>query len=398
MAPTGLAASFALGFLSLLAGAVPSRAGTDEAAAVKAIRELPEVRAYIAEVTARNHRGTPVQITIDDEPVEGCKSGDGECDWLIAIAEDFGDYRVGYQDFLVDSTNGAVRVALNGSDVEIPYATWHAERDGKAWRLVRDGKSLATDWRWRDDDFVARQGDRTWLSLRALADSDFQRWLKDGPAPEDAAADVGCWHTHRMVPRSVVGTLLSFDDFEEDVCGHAPHDVARRLTLEFSRPGPTVFRNAELDVDSPKAGQIVDLTSFFPAESIRAALLGKAEVRGRLTAKTVPAPLDALIEALVEHDQGATGCPGVFIKDALRRFDFERYDGGEVVVGLGLPGRGDCARSIATLELSLPIPTPLDGAFKAAATGNGGFLAKDVPAGPATSDIQVYHDLEAGAD
>jgi hypothetical protein len=398
MVPTGLAARSALALLLLLAGALPSRAGTDEAAAVKAVHELPEVRAYIAEVTARNSRTTPVQITIEDQPVEGCKSGDGECDWLIAVAEDFGDFRVGYQDFLVDSTNGAIRVALNGSDIEIPYATWHAERDGQAWRLVRDGQSLSMDWRWRDDDFVARQGNRTWLSLRALADSDFQRWLKAGPAPEDAAADVGCWHTHRLVPRSVVGTLLSFDDFEEDVCGHAPHDVARRLTLEFSRPGPTVFRNAELEVDSPKAGQIVDLTSFFPAESIRTALLDNAEVRARLTAKTAPATLDALIEALVEHDKDATGCPGVFVRDALRRFDFERYDGGEVVVGLGLPGRGDCARSIATLTLSLPTPMPLDGAFKDAATGNGGFLAKDVPSGPSTSDIQVYHDIEAGAD
>src|SRR5712691_7632183 len=103
-------------------------------------------------LAARNSRSTPVQITIEDEPVEGCKSGDGECDWLIAVAEDLGDYRVGYQDFLVDSTNGAIRVALNGSDVEIPYATWHAERDGQAWRQVRDGKSLSMDWRWRDDD------------------------------------------------------------------------------------------------------------------------------------------------------------------------------------------------------------------------------------------------------
>jgi hypothetical protein len=388
----------ALAAVLLLAGGQPSRAGTDEAAAVKSIRELPEVRAYVAEVAAHSSRDTPVQFTIEDEPAEGCKSGDGECDWLIAVAEDVGDYRVGYRDFLVDSTTGAIRVALNGSDVEIPYATWHAERDGQARRLVREGKSMSVDWRWRDDDFLVRQGDRTWLSLRALADSDFQRWLKDGPAPEDAAADVGCWHSHRFVLRSVVGTLLSFDDFEEDVCGHAPHDVARRLTLEFSRPGPTVFRNAELEVDSPKPGQIVDLTSFFPAEAIRAALLGSAEVRGRLAAKAPPASLDALIEALVEHDKGATGCPGVFVKDALRRFDFERLDGGEVVVGLGLPGRGDCARSIATLELSLPTPMPLDGAFKDAAVGSDGFLAKDAPPSPSTSDIQVYHDLDAGAD
>jgi len=121
-------------------------------------------------------------------------------------------------------------------------------------------------------------------------------------------------------------------------------------------------------------------------------------VRDRLATTPAPATLDALIDALVEHDKGASGCPGVFVKDALRGFDFERYDGGEVVVGLGLPGRGDCARSIATLELSLPTPMPLDGAFKDAADGSDGFLAKAVPAGPSTSDIQVYHDLEPGAD
>jgi hypothetical protein len=382
----------------MLAGAGPSLAGVDEAAAVKAVRELPEVRAYAAEVAARNSRSTPVQFTIEDEPVEGCKSGDGECDWLIAVAEDLGDHRVGYQDFLVDSTNGAIRVALTGSDLEIPYASWHAERGGQAWRLVRQGKSLSMDWRWRDDDFVARQGDRVWLSLRALANSDFKRWLEAGPAPEDAAADVGCWHTHRLVPRSLVGTLLSFDDFEEDVCGHAPHDVARRLTLEFSRPGPTVFRDAELELDSPTPGQIVDLTNFFPAEAIRSALLDKAEVRDRLDGKAPPATLDGLIAALVEHDKATTGCPGTFVKNALCDFDFERFDGGTVVVGLGLPGRGDCARTIATLELSLPAPMPLAGAFKGAAGGTSGFLAKDVPAGASTSDIQVYHDLDAGAD
>ena len=100
----------------------------------------------------------------------------------------------------------------------------------------------------------------------------------------------------------------------------------------------------------------------------------------------------------MEHDKATTGCPGTFVKNALRDFDFERYDGGTVVVGLGLPGRGDCARAIATLELSLPAPMPLAGAFKDAAGGTSGFFAKDVPAGASTSDIQVYHDLEAGAD
>jgi len=103
------------------------------------------------------------------------------------------------------------------------------------------------------------------------------------------------------VPRSLVGTLLSFDDFEEDVCGHAPHDVARRLTLEFSRPGPTVFRDAELELDSPKPGQIVDLTNFFPAEAIRAALLDKAEVRDRLGDKAPPATLDGLRLGILDN-------------------------------------------------------------------------------------------------
>ena len=61
-----------------------------------------------------------------------------------------------------------------------------------------------------------------------------------------------------------------------------------------------------------------------------------------------------------------------------------------------LPPRVETA--MLDVMLSLPTPMPLDGALKDAATGNGGFLAKDVPSGPSTSDIQVYHDLEAGAD
>jgi len=41
---------------------------------VKAVRALPEVQAYIAEVAARNSRSSPVQIAIDDEPVEAARA------------------------------------------------------------------------------------------------------------------------------------------------------------------------------------------------------------------------------------------------------------------------------------------------------------------------------------
>jgi len=166
------------------------------------------------------------------------------------VEEDRGDFRIGYQDFLVDSTNGAIRVALNGSDVEVPYPTWHDER------TARPGAWCARARRWASTGAGA-----TTTSSPARATGHgcrcgarrfrFPALARGRAGARGRRADVGCWHTHRLVPRSVVGSLISFDDFEEDVCGHAPHDVARRLTLEFSRPGPTVYRTAELESPRP---------------------------------------------------------------------------------------------------------------------------------------------------
>jgi hypothetical protein len=382
--------------LVLLLGAGAARAAIDEAAAVAAIRALPEVRAFGQDVALRNPRPEALLVSIEDSPVAGCKSGDGECDWQISVAEDRGEYRVGYQDFLVDSQTGAIRLAPFGSDAELAYADWHKLRDGKAWREVRHGTAGAIAWRWRDDDFTANRDAQRLLSLRALAEADFARWLAAGPDPANAAADVGCWQTHRLVPRSLVGTVLGFDDIEEDVCGHDPHQAARRLAVDIARPGPTRYADADLAIDPAKPGQVVTLTDYVPAEDIRTALLARPEVQKRLAGSTAPDTLDQLIAALAAHDRAAEGCPGVFTADALTRFDIERVAGDRMVVGLGLSGRGDCAETITPIELTLPVPEALRAALAAAADGSAGFLAGDPPPDPLSADIQVYHDLPVG--
>ncbi|MFO1057121.1 MAG: hypothetical protein U1E53_09155 [Dongiaceae bacterium] len=396
MTPLAPLARAGLAGLLLMLGAGTARAAVDEEAAVAAIRALPEVRAFTHDVALRDPRPEAVLISIEDSPVAGCKSGDGECDWLISVAEDKGEYRVGYQDFLVDSQTAAIRLAPFGSDAELPYEAWHKLRDGKPWREVRHGAAGPIDWRWRDDDFTASRGAQLLLSLRALADADFARWLAAGPDPANAAADVGCWHIHRLVPRSLVGTLLGFDDIEQDVCGHEPHEAARRLALDIGRPGPTRYADADLAIDPARPGQAVSLADYVPAEAIRAALLQSPEVKKRLGTAAAPAGLDPLIAALAAHDRAGEGCPGMFTADVLTRFDVERVSGETMVVSLGLSGRGDCAATITPVELTLPGPDGLRAALAAAADGSGGFLAGDPPPDPLSADIQVYHDLPVG--
>jgi hypothetical protein len=397
MTPLPIAAQLGLAGLLLLLGA-GARAAVDEEAAVAAIRALPEVRAFGTEVALRNARPEALLISIEDAPVAGCHSGDGECDWQISVAEDMGEYRVGYQDFLVDAETEAIRLAPFGSDAELPYEEWHKLRGGKAWREVRHGTAGPIAWRWRDDDFTASREAQLLLSLRSLADADFARWLAVGPDPSNAAADAGCWQTHRLVPRSLVGTLLGFDDIEEDVCGHEPHEAARRLALDLAKPGPTRYADADLAIDTAKPGQVVALTDYVPAEAIRAALLATPEVQKRLAGAAPPDGLDKLLAALAAHDHAGEGCPGVFTEDALTRFDVERVAGDQMVVGLGLSGRGSCAETITPIELTLPVPESLRSALAAAADGSNGFLAGDPPPDPLSADIQVYHDLPVGGD
>jgi hypothetical protein len=398
MIPLPPAARAGLAGLLLLLGAGTAWAAVDEEAAVAAIRGLPEVRAFAAEVALRNSRPDALQISIEDAPVDGCHSGDGECDWQISVAENKGDYRIGYQDFLVDSQTGAIRLAPYGSDEELPYEGWHQLRGGKAWREVRHGAAGPIGWRWRDDDFVASRNAQLLLSLRAMADADFARWLAAGPDPSNAAADVGCWQTHRLVPRSLVGTLLGFDDIEEDVCGHEPHEAARRLALDIARPGPTRYSDADLAIDPAKPGQTVVLTDYVPANAIRQALLESPEVQRRLGGAAPPAGLDQLIAMLAAHDRSGEGCPGAFTEDVLARFDIERVEGDRMVVALGLSGRGSCAETITPVELTLPVPDPLRAALAAAADGSNGFLAGAPPPDPLSADIEVYHDLPVGGD
>jgi hypothetical protein len=208
--------------------------------------------------------------------------------------------------------------------------------------------------RWTDGDLAAmRTGStRPVYSVAAALKREFRKPDVDNGFSYYAVA---------FTPRSVVGTLLSYE--RDDYWDGGAHPS-----------GSETF--VTVDLNSPQ--HPVKLTDLFPAEEIRRALLADRIVTHVLAREKIAAPatLEGLIKALAEKEFGGEDdMMFSFPEDLLGDFVFHHVEGGKVAVRLLLPHGTEIYRFRNTeLGLLLPIPARLRSAFSQAAMGKAGAL------------------------
>ena len=187
---------------------------------------------------------------------------------------------------------------------------------------------------------------------------------------ERPKSEPGCEgeQTYRLL--SVVGSIVSYEEFEGATCEGAAH--------------PSSFTRY-VAVDAAHPTRRPRLTDLFADADVLRALMADAVVK-RHAPKTPPKTTDALVKAL---ESSNTECEYSFDPDLLNRFAFHHVEGRQVAVRIGLSHGCEVARGKLTqLGILLPIPPALQGALDRASTRAEGFLMRDqaaVSAGRETS-------------
>ncbi len=161
---------------------------------------------------------------------------------------------------------------------------------------------------------------------------------------------------------SVVGSLVSYEEFVGTTCEQAAHPSA--VTLYVA-------------VDAGHRDKKPSLTDFFADADLVRALSADPLVRRHLP-KNPPHTSGAFVKALTESQ---TECEYAFDPDMLSRFAFHHVEGGQVSVRIGLSHGCELARGKLTqLGILLPVPAKLKDALERASTRAEGFLMRDAQA------------------
>jgi hypothetical protein len=169
----------------------------------------------------------------------------------------------------------------------------------------------------------------------------------------------GCEGEKTVRLLSVVGSIVSYEEFEGTSCEGAAHPSS--ITLYAA-------------VDAAHAGKTVRLTDLFADADVLRALLADAVVK-RHAPKTPPKTTEALVKALSSEN---TECEYAFGPDLLNRFAFHHVEGQKVAVRIGLSHGCEAARGKLTqLGILLPIPPALAGSLERASMRSQGFLMSD---------------------
>jgi hypothetical protein len=196
-----------------------------------------------------------------------------------------------------------------------------------------------------------------------------------------------CSYERRFKVLSVVGPLLSFEDYEFSTCEREAHPEAdtRYTAVDLLRSGDATYAPGGLNVDIGKPSRFAKLTDFFPEEEILSALLADSLIKKALQYKKSrwPSTVGELIEDFRDEElsiQTGNGCSYEIAQDLLTRFAFHHLEGDKVAIRLGLaPEVGACRTTHAELGILLSIPESLDNSLRLAARGTQGFLTKDAP-------------------
>ena len=258
--------------------------------------------------------------------------------------------------------------------------------DGK---MIWSGESGGFHIQWTTVDLFVQAATRVKKNFGPLVENGFNNFIavqvEDDQSSEEAKFS-NCLYERYFKLRSVVGTLVSFEDQYVDDCGGAhPSADTRFTTIDLARSGEVLYARGEdtpmMDVDLAKPGKIIKLTDYFSEQDILRALLSDLVVKRALTdikASTSPQTLAELLELFAEYDYelGSTGFD--LRPDFLTRFVFHHVEGEKVAVRLGLPPHyGFNRTSHQQLGLLLPIPPALQQSLDLAARRKEGFLMKD---------------------
>jgi hypothetical protein len=176
---------------------------------------------------------------------------------------------------------------------------------------------------------------------------------------EKGKKEEGCEGEQAVRVLSVVGSIVSYEEFEGISCEGAAH------------PSSYTFYVA---VDAAHPGSKPRLTDFFTDADVLRALLADPIVK-RHAPKPSPKTTDALVQALSSEN---TECEYAFSADLLNRFAFHHVEGQKVAVRLGLSHGCEAARGRLTqLGILLPVPPALFAPLERASKRAEGFLARD---------------------
>jgi hypothetical protein len=191
---------------------------------------------------------------------------------------------------------------------------------------------------------------------------------------------------------SMVGPILSFEEHSTGDCTREAHPDGKTSwhAVDLRRFDPDFALGNGVD-----AGKPAKLTDYFPADSVRDALLKDSVVQKALSTINVQArdikSLDELMSYIgtglvysddANSDTSSTRNPLCFSmeKDLLSNFAFDHIEGNKVAVRIGLSGAGTCRENLTQIGILLPIPPALKNALGDANSGKGGFLMKDAGA------------------
>ena len=172
-------------------------------------------------------------------------------------------------------------------------------------------------------------------------------------------SEPGCEGDLSVQILSVVGSIVSYEEFEGTTCEGAAH------------PSAITFYAA---VDAAHPGRKLRLTDLFADADVLRALMADSVVQ-RHAPKAAPRTAAELVTAL---SASQAECEYAFEKDLLNRFAFHHVEGDRVAVRIGLSHGCEVARGKLTqLGILLPVPPKLKDALDRASSRTEGFLMRD---------------------
>jgi hypothetical protein len=278
------------------------------------------------------------------------------------------------------AVKGNISATVNPGDIKKGrQETLETVDKSKPEKLIWAGQSGDFAIRWTTADIQARplkKPDRIMFSALQLARLGFQTFVSPSRL---LGNEERITYERKFTMVSMVGSIMSLRDelyYEIRPSAHPGLEV-RFTAIDLGKPGevPDPWASEE-GVNLAKPGKVVRLTDLFPGKYLLRALLADPIIReytGEPGNPQAPKNLEDLCKVLKDQR------PDLFPKDFLTRFAFHHVQGDKVAVRLMLLSGGGAARgSTFELGLLLPIPKAMRQPLRLAASGQAGFLMKDV--------------------
>ena len=271
-------------------------------------------------------------------------------------------------------------------------------------RSIWKGVSAGFQIEWTTSDLFSTSGETVETIFRSLAKRGYEEFEADINRTDHTkgAPLNNCDYRRDFKVRSIVGSLITFEDTEYSDCGGAHPSTDMRFTLiDLSRPGEVFYGQGDnaMDADLQKPGKVVKITDYFAESDLLNALLADRVIKRALTkagVSSLPQTLSALPEMFAKNDYVLNDTELSLRPDFLTRFAIHHLEGDMVALRLHLPSIAFAYRS-RQIGLLLPIPAKLRQPLALAATGQEGFLAGEPPSGINNQFTRFAFKIGAGA-